>query len=171
MGKIKCIFFDFDGVFLDSYNPNRKVTNFLSRYVGGKKDLPLVPDMKKVIENVAGEYMLCIISSSGTATIRSFLEAHGLRSYFTDIVGYELAAGKAKKMKHIMFEHGLASEQCVFITDTVADIKEAHQAQVRVLAVSWGHDPAHELVEADPEAIIRQPAEISAWLAHAKQCK
>ena len=161
MFEKKCLFFDFDGVLLDSYNPKKNI-NFFNYHVGNK--LPLVSGMEKVVSELADKYLLYIISSSSVSTIRSFLALHHLQNYFTKILGSENSFGKADKMKEIIVENRLVPDQCLFVTDTADDIKEAHLVGVPVLAVTWGYGRIDEISKAGPEAIINKPSEIVSWL-------
>jgi HAD superfamily hydrolase (TIGR01549 family) len=163
MSRTAYILFDFDGVLLDSYR-DRSLKHFFLQYTSRRERLPLVKGMDKVVKELADDYVLGIISGTGLETIKKFLDSHQLSDYFSTLVGYEPGTSKADKLEKVLLDHGLTPEQCVFVTDTIADIKEAHIAGVPVVAVNWGYDRVTHLLKAEPDVIVESPRDIINWL-------
>ena len=113
-----------------------------------------------VIAELAKLYQLIIISSTITSPIHEFMQKFDLAHHFVEIMGNDVHASKVEKIKMVFAKYGTSPERCVFITDTLGDMKEATQAGVGSIVVSWGFNKLGILAKGDPFRIVHQPHEI-----------
>lgn len=195
------VFFDFDGVIVNTYDMSFDIARILNpqlgsalndekyrRYFEGniheeiaKEKLRQKNDvtdffseydrrlhahhrpgdmMDTVIRELASRYALFVISSTPTAIIKKFFAAHELESCFKGILGSDVHTSKTKKIERVLAERHAAPGDCVFITDTLGDIREAEAAGVQSIAVTWGYHPRETLERGKPIAIAEDPREL-----------
>lgn len=195
----KCVFFDFDGVIVDSffaaYGTARKVCQYeteeryRSYFEGNINDarlphderdhtqcshdldwwenyVPLFerahpfPGIIRALHDLSAHYRMAIISSNISSPVMSFLKKHDAAQYFEDVFGNDVHPSKVEKM-HMLFErYELAPEHCLFVTDTLGDIREATAAGVGAIGVSWGFHEHQRLENGNPFKIIDHPHEL-----------
>lgn len=142
------------------------VKDFFKRYLKQAASLPLVPGMLELIKQQAKEKQLFIVSSTDTRSIRAFLDETGLGKYFTEVCGYESGVTKTEKILEIRQVYNLSKQDCLFITDTVGDVREGLVAGVSTIAVSWGYHSSGELAAAGPENVVHSPTELAKEIAY-----
>ena len=99
--------------------------------------------------------MLFIISSSSQRNIKELLSHENLNKYFDEILGPRASTSKTEKIQMILDEHDLEPKQCVLITDTLGDLKEAEEANINKIGVTWGFHKESTLEEGDPDIIVQ----------------
>ncbi len=92
--------------------------------------------------------------------ITKFLTKHGLIEYFPDILGRDAHHSKVEKMQMIFDKHGVTAAQCVYITDTLGDMREAQAHNMGTIASSWGVHPRETLERGVPFRILNAPTEL-----------
>jgi phosphoglycolate phosphatase len=97
---------------------------------------------------------LFIVTSGKSNVVRHFLEFHGLDVHFVDIYGSDHDICKEKKIRMIFERTGCVAGECLFITDTLGDLREANRAEVPGIAVTWGHHDKVDLRKGDPIAMV-----------------
>ena len=113
-----------------------------------------------VIEELARRHRLVIVSSNSTPVIRRMLSLHGLGEHFLDVLGLEFTLGKIEKIRHAMVRYETGPDCTYYVGDTAGDIREAKEAGVRTVAVTWGWHTREKLTLSDPDLIIDSPAEL-----------
>lgn len=153
--------------------PKKSQPDFFSEYEPGMMKLNCINGMPEVIKKLSREYTLIIISSTLGTIIEKFLEKHVLLEYFTAILGPEVEKSKTKKIQMVFDDYKTNASNCLFITDTLGDIKEAAKVGVKCIGVIWGYHPQDIIAEGNPHALAHTPKElndlISSWrgsLAH-----
>lgn len=116
--------------------------------------------MPEVLKSLSEKYNLIIISSTLTAPIKEILEKENLAQYFTEIMGNDVHKSKVEKIKMVFDKYKINSTDCVFITDTLGDIKEAAHMNVRAIAVNWGFNHREVLEKGSPIKIVDTPKEM-----------
>lgn len=139
---------------------NQRVLKFFSDYELGLMEHQLVAGMAEVIKSLAKDYTLVIISSTMLGPINNFLTKHGLHKCFQEILGLEAERNKTKKIKMVFNKYQVSANECLFITDTLGDIKEAEKASVRSIGVSWGFHCREMLEEGVPIEIAETSEEL-----------
>jgi phosphoglycolate phosphatase len=120
----------------------------------------LFPGMREVIEKLSHEYILIIISSTITSPIQGFLEKNHIGRYFSEVMGADVHTSKREKIGMVFAKYGIEASSCLFITDTLGDMREAAEAGVGALGVAWGFHPRETLEKGNPYGIVEKPQEI-----------
>jgi len=134
--------------------------NFFDEYVPKMRRVPLVKGMDKVIEALALEYRLVIISSIISAPMKELLERFHLEKYFDQLLGNDVHHKKTEKIQMIFDKYAHHPHECVFITDTLGDLREAKEKGVGAIAVSWGFHSHETLQKGSPFRIVDSPPEL-----------
>lgn len=139
------------------YNPS---LTYRERYKRGLDNLSIMDGFKEVVINLKNDYQLAIVSSGSEHHIKDFLEREDILHLFDDILGYEVHKNKTVKLNQLLNKYSLVPHNTVFITDTLGDILEAHEAQVKSIGVLWGLHTQETLEKGKPETIIDHPDKI-----------
>lgn len=133
---------------------------FYQRYVPRLMTLSPVEEMHHMIPTFAEDFTLFIITSTPTISVARFLEQHGLAKHFEKILGADVHTNKSHKIKMIFDEYSLAADDCLFITDTLGDVREAAKVGVQSVGVLWGFHEREDLQKGEPYAIIEEPSQL-----------
>ncbi|QQG38280.1 MAG: HAD family hydrolase [Candidatus Kaiserbacteria bacterium] len=149
-------------VFADSHGPECKHDlDWFSVFVPAfEEKATLFSGMREVIEALHTDYRLIIVSSTLTSPIQGFMEKHGLGRYFSEMLGADVHTSKHKKIEMVFEKYKTTADRCVFVTDTLGDMKEAKLAGVGSVGVSWGFHSKETLEKGKPFRIVEAPAEI-----------
>lgn len=109
--------------------------------------------------------LLGILSSNREETIRTCLRANGVEKLFAFVVGYPKLFGKAKALRRILKARDLERAELLYVGDETRDIEAAHKAKVCVVAVGWGFQRPHVLMEAKPTFFAGTPGELMGLLS------
>lgn len=141
----------------DGGHKDRYFERFVPRMM---REVQLFPGIRQAIEALSEEYTLPIVSSTPSKGIEDFLSLHGLRERFADVLGVDVHTSKVEKMRMLFEKHDTTADQCIFITDTLGDIRESEEHGMGAIGVSWGmHDHA-TLERGIPFRIVDTPAEL-----------
>jgi phosphoglycolate phosphatase len=135
--------------------------NFFDEYLPKiRSEVKIFYGIKEVIENLSKDYILIVISSTISAPIFEILEKFGLAKHFTEIMGNDVHKSKVEKIKMVFDKYKTKAEDCVFVTDTLGDIKEANETGVKSIAVTWGFHSKETLLKGEPFLVINEPSEL-----------
>ena len=109
------------------------------------------------VRSLAEDYRLFVVSSTRKEPIEAYLAKHELTPCFKAVLGADLHASKAEKIRTIFAEHEGLPEESVFITDTLGDIREAREAGVDSIGVTWGYHGPELLRKGKPYALVDTP--------------
>lgn len=141
----------------DNGHRDRYFAEFVPRM---REEASLVPGMDDVIKGLHEEHTLIVNSSTPTQAIDEFLSRYSLREYFSDILGVDIHTSKVEKMRMTFEKYGTNADACIFITDTLGDMREAEEHGMGTVGVSWGlHDRA-TLERGIPFCIVEKPEEL-----------
>ena len=118
------------------------------------------PGIIDVLHQLSHTYLLIVVSSTVTSPIQGFLEKHHVGRYFSDVLGADVHEYKDEKIKMIFERYNAAPEDCVFITDTLGDMKEARKVGDGSIATSYGFQERPSLLKGEPFTIVDSPLEI-----------
>jgi len=121
---------------------------------------PVFEGMLDVIDELHKEYRLVIVSSTISAPIREYLEGHNIANHFDDILGNDIHTSKVEKIKMVLQKYTLEAGDCVFVTDTLGDMREAAEVGVGAIAVSWGFQRHATLEQGKPFRVVDAPADL-----------
>lgn len=105
-----------------------------------------------------------IVSTNDEENIRDFLKLHSAEAWVDDVICSSRIFGKAQLLRKLMRHGRLEPHQLVYVGDEHRDIIASKQAGVKVIAVRWGFDAESRLREAEPDALVTQPAEVADYL-------
>ena len=125
-----------------------------------KSEVRLVPGMDAVVRELSASYRLAIISSTPSSAIRDFLAWNQFAECFVEVLGRDVDHSKVKKMQMLFDTYGTSAAQCVYITDTLGDMREAQQHDMGTIGVSWGVHPRETLEKGIPFRIVERPADL-----------
>jgi len=112
--------------------------DFFTEYIPRmEKDARVVPGMQEIINQLEKDYTLIVVSSTITSPIKKFLESRNMASHFAEIMGNDVHTSKVEKIKMVFSKYNIGSDDCVFITDTLGDMKEASKLNVGTIGVTW----------------------------------
>lgn len=111
----------------------------------------------EAIKYCADTYIVTIVSSAWADTIKDFLDKEELLPYFQDILGADTHKSKVVKLNILLEKYAVKPENAVFITDTLGDILEAHEVNIKSIGVTWGLHNTETLMRGKPEIIIDDP--------------
>ena len=116
----------------------------------------VVNTIKKLHKN----YRMAIVSSTLSSPIEAYLTKHDLMCHFDKVYGSNIHKSKVVKIKIALADLGLNENDCIFITDTLGDMREAQKVGVKSLGVSWGFQGREFLEQGSPLAIVDSPGEL-----------
>jgi phosphoglycolate phosphatase len=116
--------------------------------------------VQPMLEKLSKQYRLFIISGNIDNNIKYFLECGNLGGYFQRILGATTHRSKAERFKMVFRDYNLTPGECLFVTDTVGDIIEAKEVNIRTIAVSWGYHDEQLLRNQQPLTIAHTPDEL-----------
>ncbi len=141
-------------------DPNAKPFDFQGQYLTELLNCQPNKEIKTVIQELAKDHTLIIISSTISPSIAQYLEVIGLRGCFAEILGNDVEKSKVKKIQSVLERYAVKPMETVFITDTLGDIKEASECGVRSIGVTWGYHSKETLEQGKPCRIVERPEEI-----------
>lgn len=131
---------------------------WFSRYSPRVLTLEPVPGIVEALKELSSHYTLTVVSSTINSPIEEYLAKHDLMTHFDKVFGSDVDTSKVEKIKMIFKEFETDAESCVFITDTLGDMKEARTAGVDSVAVTWGFHERDTLEKGKPVSIVETPA-------------
>ena len=135
--------------------PRAKEIDFQTELANKMQGFVIDPVKKDAVLQIASVAPCYIVSSTHSDTIKLFNRVNGIDGCFKDVLGLDVFASKVKKFKKIIETQQIAPESILFITDTVGDIKEAHEAGItNVLAVTSGYQNEETLRAANPTWLV-----------------
>jgi phosphoglycolate phosphatase-like HAD superfamily hydrolase len=151
----------FDGNIHDATRKNGQLQNFdplfPEKYDHIVREMKIPDILKEAVRKLSASHLLVIVSSTPSASIEKILAREGIRECFADILGADIHKSKAVKIRMLLDAYSKAPHDCLFITDTLGDIREAAACSVPAVAVTWGFHNAENLQKGNPAAIIEDP--------------
>jgi phosphoglycolate phosphatase len=122
--------------------------------------MPAVDSIAQVIEQLASDHRLGLVTGNGAGVVRKFLVHYGLEQHFEVVSTLEDPGSRVEKIQRILAALGNEHAQAYMIGDSVSDILAARQAGISSVAVTWGHQSTAKLRRAGPDFIIEAPADL-----------
>ena len=117
------------------------------------------------IENVFKEltkqnFKLIIVSSADEEIIKNYLEKYNLEKYFIKIMARKTHTSKVEKFKMVFEEFKIKPKETLLITDSVGDVKEAHEVKMKAIGVLWGLHERERLERNGVDFVAEKPEDI-----------
>ena len=126
-----------------------------------KKSPPEIFDgLPDVIRKLSKDNILVIVTGNTTDNVNVFLANHNLQDCFHMVYGVDMPGSKAWKILAAKRQFEAGNEPAFFVGDSLSDIQAAREANVRSIAVTWGHQNLDLLIRGKPDMFIHSPVEL-----------
>jgi phosphoglycolate phosphatase len=152
---------------LTQANMPRFLERFRTHYLLRDPEMQLFDGVTALLDVLAGRgARLAVATGKNRAGLNRVLAATGLRERFdiTRTADETFSKPHPAMLHEIMSELDVAPERVVMVGDTSHDLQMAANAGVHGVGVTYGAHPADELRACAPQAVLRDVAELSAWL-------
>ena len=129
--------------------------------------IPLFAGARETIAELHGAgYWLGVATGKSRAGLDRVLESTGLKQYFhaTRTADQTFSKPDPAMLFELLDELAVTAGRALMIGDTTHDVQMAQNAQVDVVAVGHGAHPPEQLRELNPLALVKDFAELRAWL-------
>lgn len=139
------------------------VPGFFDEYLKRLIKLPPFEGIADVIRRLSESHVLTIVSSTKSSVIREWLEQYQLAGCFSDIFGEDVSRSKVEKLNMLLERYQLPTSRCLFITDTLGDLREAEKVGMPSIAVTYGWHDEERLKRGLSIGLAHTPDEL-AWV-------
>jgi phosphoglycolate phosphatase len=130
------------------------------KYIGDNiQSVKLIKGIAEILKELSNEHKIIILSSNSEENIRYILRKHQM-TFIKKIVSGSSLFGKARVIKSTLSKYGLNKEDVYYIGDEVRDIDACKQADVKIIAVSWGYNSKKLLKRYNPDYLIDNPKQL-----------
>lgn len=140
--------------------PECRDHDFYNEYSPRAGTIQLIPGAAAFLDTLAARHQLVVISSSITTDVMQIATRNGIAHYFSDVLGKDVHTSKVEKIHTILDRYEARTDDCVFVTDTLGDMKEASGVGVGIIGVGWGFQPRERLERGSAFRIVDTPAEL-----------
>ena len=111
-------------------------------------------------------YLLAVATGKSRLGLERALDSTGLKKYFhaTRTADQTFSKPHPAMLLELLEELAVSAGRALMIGDTTHDVQMAQNAQVDAVAVLYGAHPAEQLQELNPRALVKDFAELRAWL-------
>ena len=124
--------------------------------------------LRELLAELKEEYQLFVVSSTIDENVKHFLELGDYHYFFEEILGATTHKSKVTKFQMIFDKYHLRPTECLFVTDTINDIKEAREVNLPTIGVTWGYHEKDLLLSEKPTAIAHTVEELRQIIADLK---
>lgn len=132
-------------------------------YTSKNADFPkikLYPGIIDVVVQLSKIAKTAIVSSNRENQIIKVLELNNSLKIFPTILGLNAGKSKAQKIKRAFLEFDADPKKSFYVVDTIGDLKEAHETEIKTVAVSWGWHGREKLLSYKPDYFIERPEDL-----------
>ena len=140
------------------------VIEYFEEYKKGFVDLVIKDDIRDMLFTLRPKYHLVIISSIDDDIINPYLKRNNIDNIFEEVWGIRKKTSKAEKFKDFLSLYNITKEECLFVTDTLGDIKEANKVGIESIGVTWGYQDRTNLNKGQPIKTVDTPKELEDYL-------
>jgi phosphoglycolate phosphatase len=133
----------------------------LIKHFNEEKNTQIINEQtKKVLIELSKKYKMGIVTSAIEQPINNYLANNKISNVFSFVYGLETNKIKVHKLIKALTEFNIKKEECLFVTDTLGDIKEANEAEIRTIAIDFGYHERERLEKGNPFMIISSLGEL-----------
>lgn len=118
------------------------------------EEITLIPGIDEALRTLAKTHTLYILSANSVVNARHFLERNHIADVFTGMYGDVQPWLKGRALRNIARARKLVPSETWYVGDGYLDIKAAHHAHMKAMAVAWGYSNIHVLESCHPEALV-----------------
>lgn len=143
-----------DGNFIDStigkLDWDKYHEHLAPKYASQKFNSDVIDGLRSLFE----QYQLSINSTGGDVMLHAICNANNVADLFCEIWGAQTEQYKTVKFNMLMEKHDLKTEEILFVTDTLGDIREAHEVGIKSIAITGGYHERTKLESGKPHAVV-----------------
>jgi phosphoglycolate phosphatase len=133
--------------------------DFLSLYHKSLESLRPVEGTRALLEALKAQGLgLSVLSSNSVENIQAFLRVNHME-LFDHIFSCNNLFGKDRSIRKFLARFGVDKGELLYVGDELRDIEACRLAEVRIVAVTWGFDPAPLIESGRPDFIAATPGE------------
>ncbi|HOS17557.1 MAG TPA: HAD-IA family hydrolase, partial [Bacteroidales bacterium] len=117
-----------------------KMVLLITSQLKNKTNIPLFAGMINVIQTLATNYKLGIVSSNSEENIRQCLEKHQLDKVFDFVFSQSSIFGKHLVLKKMCQRYKLNPSEIIYVGDEDRDIIACQKVKIKNMAVCWGYN-------------------------------
>jgi phosphoglycolate phosphatase len=136
------------------------VRNCTSKFAEKKSPPAVFDGLGEVVRKLAESHFLVVVTGNTEGNVQAFLEEHRLEGCVRAVYGMDIPGSKVEKILMAKSQYAAEGEAVFMVGDSLSDVREAREAGVKSIAVSWGHQSVGRLVGAMPDHIVRLPEEL-----------
>ena len=143
------------------------VARYRHHFLAQDQAIPLFGGARETIAELHGAgYWLGVATGKSRMGLDRALESSGLKEYFhaTRTADQTFSKPDPAMLLELMDELAVSNERTLMIGDTTHDVLMAQNAKVDVVAAGYGAHPLQQLQELNPLALVKDFAELRAWL-------
>ena len=134
--------------------------DFLKLYRNALSSLQPVEGTRALLEALKREGLgLSVLSSNSVENIQAFLRANGME-LFDHIFSCNNLFGKDRSIRKFLSRFGVDKGGLIYVGDELRDVEACRLAEVKIVAVTWGFDPAPLIESGQPDFIAATPGEV-----------
>jgi len=131
--------------------------NWTADFAPRMLEIDPVENMVDMLKDLGSRYITTVVSSTVSNPISEYLAKHGLTKYFDKVFGSDVHMSKVEKIKMVFDEFDVSAGDCIFVTDTLGDMREATETGVSSIGVTWGFHPRETLEKGSPAYVVDSP--------------
>jgi phosphoglycolate phosphatase len=121
----------------------------------------LIPGMREAILELWDRgYVLGIVTSNSSETVRAFLAAQQLDHLFDFIESCPKLMGKDRMLQRLAKRHDLSLSKMLYVGDETRDIDAANRCKAFSVGVTWGFNSPEVLKAHQPDYLIDHPQQL-----------
>jgi len=141
--------------------------DFFTEYSKNIVDQPMISGIADELEFIGANFTTIIVSSTTSPPIKQYLQKNHLSRHFSAIFSNDFPNLKSDKLSLLLQHYQVQPTECVFITDTLGDIREAQRVHIPCIGVTWGYHDELLLQQGNPQAIIDYPSQLKGAIEEA----
>lgn len=140
-------------VYFEKFTPEQQ-TNFENAWQKHYNTLKLTKPIRDELIKLSQNYSLFVVSSNTEINLNKYFKNNNFTNVFTGIYGSETHKSKVEKFKILFNKNNLKADECIFVTDTLGDILEANNVNMKTIAVDFGYHKREKLEQGNPYKIV-----------------
>ena len=116
--------------------------------------------IRPVLRELAKSHPMIVISSNDTPTITEALRLYDFNGIFQEVLGSDFMFSKKDKILYAAHKYQATLSDIYYIGDTTGDMKEAKEAGIQAVGVTWGWHSKEKMAAAQPGYLFDKPEDL-----------
>jgi len=140
------------------------IIEYFEQYKKGFENRIIKIEFKEMLIKLKEKFHLVIISSIDDDIINPYLKRSKIDNLFEEVWGIRRKTSKVEKFKDFLKLYKVDTNHCLFITDTLGDIREANKVNIKSIGITWGYQTKDSLKKGNPIKIVDSIKELENYL-------